>query len=338
MRHINIPVFIPHLGCPNDCVFCNQRLISGTLEFKESDVVKIIDGVLSTACDAECEIAFFGGSFTGIDRELMIRLLDTAEKYVKRGDAVGIRMSTRPDYIDDDICTILSGYTVTQVELGIQSMSDAVLVKSRRGHTSDDTVRAVNTLRRFGFEVVGQMMVGLPGSSAENELLTANAICDLGCAGARVYPTIVFKGTELDRMYMSGEYVPLSTKDAVVRCADVLDVFERRGVKCLRVGLCDSENLHSDKTYSAGPDHPAIGELAAGELFYRRIRDELLRLDASALTGKSVKVECPPGAVSKVVGNGRCNSLRLCREFGIKSIKAIEKDCFSGYNIKVLFE
>ena len=339
MRHVNIPVFIPHLGCPNQCVFCNQRTISGTVSFDPASVSETIEDALSTSQDAVCEIAFFGGSFTGIDRSLMIRLLDTAQSYVDSGHVIGIRMSTRPDYIDEEITEILKNYTVTQVELGIQSMSDRVLGISKRGHTSEDSVRALVLLNDSGFKTVGQMMIGLPGATPDDEILTARLICDGGCVAARIYPTVVFKDTELDLMYSSGLYRPLSVEEAVARSADVLKVFDERGLMCLRIGLCDSENLHSNETYSAGPSHPAIGELVEGRVFLLRISEAVRRLvsDGADPSGRTLVIECPRGAVSKVVGNRKANSDLLKKEFEIKKIKTIENDGLLGYNIKVSF-
>ncbi|MBQ7669432.1 MAG: radical SAM protein [Clostridia bacterium] len=339
MKHINIPVFIPHIGCPNDCIFCNQRIISGTLKFAEEDVIHIIDNAIATSEGAEREIAFFGGSFTGIDRDLMIRLLDIAENYVKRGDAVGIRMSTRPDYIDPEIVGILKRYTVSQVELGIQSVSDRVLSLSQRGHTSADTFNAVKLLKNSGISVVGQMMIGLPGSSPEDETDTARAICRCGCDGARIYPTIVFKGTKLDEMMKLREYEALSLDEAVERSAAALDIFDRNGVTCLRIGLCDGENLHSDETYAAGPNHPALGELVSNKLFLSKIECEIQKYTelGNSIEGKSVSVLCSPGSTSKVIGNRKRNLEFLIRVYKIFKLKTIENEEYLGYNIKVLF-
>ena len=208
VRHINIPVFIPHLGCPNMCVFCNQRTISGTQEFHRESVKTIIDNALSTIPDGtDTEIAFFGGSFTGIDRDLMIYLLDTAEEYVRAGRVGGIRLSTRPDYISDEILDILGRYAVHDIELGIQSMDDRVLAACRRGHTAAQSEYACRAVKSRGFRLVGQMMTGLPGADAQSELQTARAICRLGADGARIYPTVVFRGTELCDMAQSeGHY------------------------------------------------------------------------------------------------------------------------------------
>ena len=303
-HHANVPVFIPHMGCPNNCVFCDQRAISGQVKFDEGDVERIIIDSLGTleASGRSAVIAFFGGSFTGIDRPLMIRLLDIAQSYVGRG-VLGIRMSTRPDYIDPEIIKILDSYTVSQVELGIQSMSDRVLAVSKRGHTADDTRRAVELLRENGFSVVGQMMVGLPASAAEDELFTAREICRMGCDGARIYPTVVFRNTELQLMCDSGAYTPLSIEEAAVRCADVLEIFEENGVECLRIGLCDSENLHSEEKYYKGPAHPAMGELVRGELWRRRISHRL----AEGRRHGEVVIEVPRGCASAAAGQNKRN-------------------------------
>lgn len=329
MRHINIPVFIPHLGCPHACVFCNQRVISGTERFDPDSVTEIIETSLSTVGeDDECEIAFFGGSFTGIDRELMIYLLDTAESYIRDGKVKSIRCSTRPDYIDREIAEILSRYSVGTVELGIQSMSADVLARAKRGHTPDDSRRACALLRECGFTVGGQMMTGLPGASYEDELECAREIVDLGCAEARVYPTLVFAGTELEGMMEGGLYEPLALEDAVQRTAGVVRVLREGGVKVLRVGLCESENLHSSR-FSAGPNHPAIGELCESYIFYENIA-ELLK-DSE---GKNVTVYVPKGAVSKAVGHKRGNAEKLKKEYGARVILFRESEELAGYDVR----
>jgi len=330
--HANIPVFIPHMGCPNNCVFCDQRAISGRESFHESSVKKLIEESLRTleGTGRTAEIAFFGGSFTGIDRALMVSLLDTAESYVGRGVS-GIRMSTRPDYIDEDIVGILKSYTVSQVELGIQSMSDHVLSASQRGHTSEDTARAVRLLCDNGFSVVGQMMIGLPGSNGETELYTAHEICRMGCEGARIYPTVVFRHTELERLYESGNYTPLTVEEAVKRSADVLEIFDSYRVECLRVGLCDSENLHSEEKYAAGPVHPAMGELVRGEIWRRRITEELKK---SVYKGKSAVISVPYGAASAAAGQKRKNRAEYEKLTGAK-IRIKEDPALSGAEFRV---
>ncbi len=340
MRHINIPIFIPHLGCPNDCVFCNQRSISGHGDFEIATVRKEIDEVLSTVREDDvCEIAFFGGSFTGIDRSLMVSLLDIAEEYIeKSGGRIGsIRLSTRPDYINEEILDILGRYSVKTIELGLQSMDDDVLLASKRGHTSDVAKKASRLIKARGFSLVGQMMIGLPSATVESEVMTAEVICSLGADAARVYPTVVFYDTELCLMAEGGEYKPLTTDEAVARCARVLDVFDRHGVPCIRVGLCSSDNLSSEDKVYGGANHAAIGELAMGELYFNRICERLDSLENSAFEGKILTVFVAAGYVSKAVGQNKKNKVRLCQKYGFKRIKVLEKKDILGYNIDITF-
>ena len=330
-EHANIPIFIPHLGCPNDCVFCNQRTISGHNDFDISGFRHEIDTALSTIKSGRtAEIAFFGGSFTGIDRDLMISLLNIAQEYVNAGMVTGIRLSTRPDYINSEILDILSRYTVSAVELGIQSTSDAVLTASRRGHSAEQSKKACLDVVAAGFSLVGQMMVGLPGSDRETEKKTALDICNWGASAARVYPTVVFRDTELCRMTQDKSYTPLDEKSAITRTADVLDVFDRNGVNVIRVGLCASENLSSDEEVVGGANQSAIGELAMNELYRRRICQLLDKTDFSR---EKLNIYVARGAVSKAVGQKKHNIQYLSEKYGINVVKVLEKDELLGYNI-----
>ena len=332
-RHVNIPVFIPHEGCPNACVFCNQRSISGTKRFSPESVDAIIADALSTVGeDAECEIAFFGGSFTGIDRSLMLYLLSVAQKYVDDGRVESIRLSTRPDYINDEIIADLSRFSVKTVELGLQSFSDEVLSASGRGHDAECAREACRKLKAAGFTLIGQMMIGLPGSNTESEILTAREIIDAGADGARVYPTVVFYDTELACMAERGEYVPLSNEDAVMRTKAVLDVFDRARVPCIRVGLQASENLSDESCVMAGANHSAIGELAMGELYYERICAEIERI---GIRDGELTVLVPRGAVSKAVGQKKKNKERILQKYGFRKIKFVECPDIEGYNVKL---
>ena len=332
--HVNIPVFIPHLGCPNLCVFCNQCAISGVSSFLYETVKTTIDEVLSTVReDCDCEIAFFGGSFTGIDRTLMTGLLDLAQSYVDSGRVSGLRMSTRPDYIDEEILGILRRYTISAVELGIQSFSETVLTACRRGHSPERSRLAMIMLREVGIPTVGQMMIGLPGSSSADEIACAEEICRLGASGTRIYPTIVFRDTELYRMTVRGEYRPLSLEEAVERSAAVLDVFVRNNVPCLRIGLCESENLHSEESYFAGPNHPSLGELVYGEVYCRRICAALD--ERPPVPGSRLTIAVPKGDLSMAVGQKRRNKIRIEIKHRVKSVKFIEKDIFPRYNIEI---
>lgn len=342
-KHANIPIFIPHLGCPNNCVFCNQRSISGHITFDESNVKKEIDEALSSIERkgeiTEVEIAFFGGSFTGIDRALMIRLLETAYEYISSGRVDSIRLSTRPDYIDSEVLDILSQYGVKTIELGLQSMCDDVLLKTKRGHDAEQAEKACRMIKERGFSLVGQMMIGLPGSDMEKEIETARRICLLGADGARVYPTVVFYGTELCEMAEDGSYTPIGNEEAVMRTKEVLKVLDSYGVPCIRVGLCASENLSSEEQVYGGANHSAIGELAMGEVFYDRMCE---LLEGVADEGeKNITFFVPIGATSKAVGQKKRNINRIKDKYfvkkHIKSVKIVEKIGLLGYNIKIEF-
>lgn len=332
MGHVNIPIFIPHLGCPNQCIFCNQKHISGTVKFDEADVERQITNILSTINGKNTEIAFFGGSFTGIERALMIRLLDIAQRYVNCGEVTAIRMSTRPDYITEEILDILENYNISCIELGIQSMNDEVLAFLKRGHSTNDTIKAVKLLNERKIPFIGQMMIGLPRATSKDEIECAEFICKSGAFGSRIYPTLVFKQTELDDMTSKGTYVPLSLDEAVTRSASVLEVFVNNNVPCIRIGLCESENLHSEDSFVAGPNHPSIGEMVKSRLYRSIIFDKLSDMELS----KKIIIECPKGAVSQVVGNRRSNLTELEKIYGFEQIRLKENGALMPYEIKII--
>jgi len=315
------------------CVFCNQRSISGKQKFDREAVIGEIEAALDTLDPtAEVEIAYFGGSFTGIDRELMIYLLDVAERYVKREDdgrakISGIRMSTRPDYINDEIMSILRNYSVKTVELGLQSMDDEVLKLSNRGHTAKQAEDACKMIKSAGYELIGQMMIGLPGSTLEKEIATAKKICDLGAVGARIYPTVTFFGTELANMADRGEYNMLELDDAIFRSKEVLKVFKEHDVECIRIGLCASDNLSDETQVKGGANHAALGELVEGELCYDIMRELVLTLtNGKDLSGKTLEFTVPIGELSKSIGQNSRNKKRLFEEFKPRKITIREKN------------
>lgn len=337
MRHINIPIFIPHMGCPNGCVFCNQRRISGKTDFDMRSVEGELERAVKTIDydNCEVEIAFFGGSFTGIDRGDMIYLLSLAKKYIDSGFADSIRLSTRPDYIDGEILDILSEYGVTDIELGIQSMSDKVLAASKRGHTAEASRRACLMIAERGFSLVGQMMIGLPCSTIQDEIDTAGEISSM-CGAARIYPTVVFRDTELCSMTENDLYIPLTTREAVVRSEAALNVFINHYVPVIRLGLCAADNLFEAGAIAAGEYHSAIGEMVYAEHYYRVMRDYIERNGLSEkLRGRNIFIEVPPGEVSKASGQKRSNKLRLKDEYNVKSVKILENPELSWYNIRI---
>ena len=336
-KHVNIPVFIPHLGCPNDCVFCNQRIISGKQKFVADEVISIIEDALSTIDEnAKKEIAFFGGSFTGIEPELMKNLLAIANGYLKQGKVDCIRCSTRPDYITEEILNVLKLYGVTTIELGLQSVSDSVLSLSKRGHKFDAELKATRMIKDFGFKLGGQMMIGLPGSLPEDEIKTAKFIVESGADEARIYPTIVFRDTELCRMAENGSYRALSLDEAVHRAAKAFEVLIKGGVKVLRIGLCDSENLHSSETYHSGPNHPAMGELVESEYYFEAVCDELDKIKIDEKSDLTVSVA--KGHTSKVIGQHKKNKIRLFQKYGFSNIKVLEKDDILEYSMSLKVE
>ena len=329
-KHKNIPIFIPHLGCPNDCAFCNQHRISGRTSFDPSMVEREIEEALATMpMGTEAEIAFFGGSFTGLDRGLMTYLLDVAENYVRAGKVSSVRLSTRPDYISDEILTLIRNYRVKTVELGLQSLDDAVLTACRRGHTAKQAEEACRMVKEAGFSLVGQMMTGLPAATGESEVMTAERICALGADGARIYPTVVLKDTALYEMLLDGRYCPPSEEEAITRAADALEVFLRHGVPVLRIGLQASEGM--TKEHAVAGYHPAMGELVEGEIYYRCMAEALSALPETE--GREVTFSIPCGSLSRAIGQKGRNRRRLCERFGLAGVKFEEGDGITEYHV-----
>ena len=320
-KHINIPIFIPHVGCPNACVFCNQRKISGHKCFEKYSVREELEKAFSTVDGTiPTQIAYFGGSFTGIDREDMIELLSIANEYIDGGRCESIRISTRPDYIDREILDILRRYRVSSVELGIQSTDEAVLRACARGHTAEDSFRAAALVKEYGFELIGQMMVGLPSSTAETERRTALDICHMGADGARIYPTVVFEETALADMTRNGSYPPLTEETSVLRAANALSVFIENNVPVIRLGLQSGEALEHSEGVVAGGYHPAVGELAYAKCFRDMLEAALLQMQTE---GKDAVVYAHASDVSKVIGQRGANRNYLIHRFLLKSFRVV---------------
>ncbi len=329
-KHANIPIFIPHEGCPNGCVFCNQKKITGTESGAFRDIVPEIEAALETVDTKNCdtEIAFFGGSFTGIDRNEMIRLLESAHRFIKAGKVRSIRLSTRPDYIDGEILDILSSYGVRHIELGVQSASDKVLLASKRGHTADRARQALRLISERGFVAGGQMMIGLPCSTISDELDTAEMICECGAKESRIYPTVVFCDTQLCEMAKRGEYTPLSTEDAVARAAECYKVFLKNTVKVLRVGLQSSENLSDSSQVFGGANHPALGELCQCRVYLDLVKEALGK--RTPVSANTLVIEAPKGETSKISGHKKENRTAILsylseKNCAVRNIKIVEK-------------
>ena len=334
-KHRNIPIFVPHLGCPNTCVFCNQRKISGHEKADFSSAEGEIEAALATIPQGtDVQIAYFGGSFTGIDREDMIYLLALAKKYIDEGRVQSIRLSTRPDYIDEEILDILSRYGVRNIELGIQSMCDDVLAASGRGHTAAQTERACKLICERGFELVGQMMTGLPCSTLEKDKYTAEKICAMGASGARIYPTVVFRGTELENMMNRGDYKSREMENVIAEGAELVGIFARHGVKIIRIGLQASELL-TEGSETVSPYHEATGEL----IWARYLRNEAERALAGEQTaGKRAVFTVAKGSTSKMVGQKKENLIYLKEKYSLCDIKVRESEALSCDKIEMILE
>lgn len=319
-----IPIFVPHLGCPNDCVFCNQKSISGQMKMiTKEEVINTIETYLKSFKDekAKREIAFFGGSFTGIEENLQEELLSVASKYVKSGRVDSIRVSTRPDYIDKKILKRLKRYGVKTIELGVQSSNDYILKKAGRGHTFEDVKKASKLIRWYGFNLGHQMMVGLPDSTKIDELNTAKDLIRLRPKMVRIYPVLVLKNTKLEKEYISGEYEPISLNQAVERCKELVYMFNKKKINVIRIGLQNtdiiSEPGSKESEVVAGPYHPAFGQLVADSIWYDSIVYKIKKFNVKV---KKIKIEVNPLEVNNVVGHKKENILKLKEMYDVDII------------------
>ncbi len=324
-----IPIFVSHMGCPNDCSFCNQRKITGHSEAVTPEMAdEIIKASLKTLPENTfAEIGFFGGSFTGIPEKEQIGLLEVARKYVLNGNVNAIRLSTRPDYIDEEIVKTLKNYGVTTVELGAQSMDDDVLIKNRRGHSASDTERASYIIKNNGLKLGLQMMTGLYLDTYEKSIKTAEKIISLKPDCVRIYPTLVLKGTHLDMLYKSGEYTPQSLEDAVLLCADIKEMFDKENIPVIRMGLVSSDNINPGNDVSAGPYHPAFGELVLSEIYLRKLKEKVK---------KDCQILVNPHSISAFVGENKKN-IKKMEQWGYK-ITFVQSDEIKNGEFKILQE
>ena len=301
-----IPIFVPNLGCPNDCTFCNQTKISGkSTDVTAEDVRKTIDFYLKNFKDDKkyVEVAFFGGSFTGIDLKIQNELLEAANEYIKDGKVGSIRISTRPDYIDKKILRRLKKYHVKTIELGVQSSNNEVLKASKRNHTFEDVVKASKLIRRKGFILGHQMMVGMPESTVKDEIKTAEDLIRLKPKMVRIYPVLVIKGTELARQYSKGEYNALTIEQAVERCKDIYYLFSRNNIDVIRIGLQPSGEImdptKDGSSVLAGPFHPAFRQLVESGMWYDSIEERIKEFNNKI---KKIEIRVNSEDVNNVIG------------------------------------
>ena len=310
-KHLIIPIFVPHLGCPNDCVFCNQKKISGQMkQITKEDVKKTVDYYLDIFGDQDAykEIAFFGGSFTGIEEELQEELLQAAYEYIKNKKINSIRISTRPDYINKDILKRLKKYKVKTIELGVQSSNDYILKKAGRGHTFEDVKKASKLIRRHRFILGHQMMIGLPESSLNDELKTAKDLAKLKPKIMRIYPVLVIKDTELENEYKEGKYRPLNVNQAVEICKDVYYYFIKKKINVIRIGLQTTDMICNPKNGGsavvAGPYHETFRQLVEDAMWYDSILERIKKLNIKV---REIEVIVNPVNANNVSGHKKEN-------------------------------
>lgn len=310
-----IPIFVPHLGCTNDCIFCNQKSISGQKNnITKEDARKTIEYYLENIKDKEGkkEIAFYGGSFTGIDVKIQEELLQLANEYIQKGQIHSIRISTRPDYINKEILKRLKKYNVKTIELGVQSANNYILGKANRGHTFEDVKKASKLIRWYRFNLGHQMMIGLPESTRNDEINTAKALIKLKPKIVRIYPVLVIKGTKLERDYNEGNYEPLPLVQAVETSKQLIRMFKDKNIEVIRVGLQNTEEISDPENKQsevvAGPFHPAFRQLVETSMWYDAIVEKIKKLNVKV---KEVEVTVNPIDANNVIGHKKENLLKL---------------------------
>lgn len=327
-----IPIFIPHLGCPNDCSFCNQKSISGQAKMPTKDEVrKKIESDLKNFKEENSyiEIAFFGGSFTGIEKEKQEEYLAIANEYIQNKKVDSIRISTRPDYIDKDILKMLKKYGVKTIELGVQSTNNYILQRCKRGHTFEDVKKASKLIRRYRFRLGHQVMVGLPESTRLDEIRCCKDVIKLKPKIVRIYPVLVIKGTQLEKEYKSGEYQPLTVMQAVERCKEMVYLFNKHNVEVIRIGLQNTEEITDPKDKNsevvAGPYHPAFGQLVDDSIWYDSIVDKIKKINVKV---KEVRIKVNFADMNNVIGHKKENIKKL------KEIYDVDVNVVADNNIK----
>lgn len=312
MKKGNISIFVPHIGCPQKCSFCNQNTITGSHSAPTPDDVKNAVETALLKTDYEYEIAFFGGSFTAIKKEYMISLLEAAKPYVESGKIKGIRCSTRPDAIDDEVLSLLKAYGVTAIELGAQSMNDAVLSANLRGHTADDVRNASRLIKEYGFELGLQMMTDLYLSLPEMDIETAKEIIKLNPDTVRIYPTVTLKNTYLEKLMNAGKYTPASIESTISLCAELVPMFNEKGIRIIRLGLHASDDVKENML--GGGYHESLGEMVCSRILLNQI------------------LENPPGEYTAYINEKTVSKLKGNKK---SNITALEN---AGYNIKIIYD
>lgn len=329
-----IPIFVPHLGCPHQCTFCNQKEISGqTKQVTKEDVKNTIEYYLKNFKDDSkyVEVAFFGGSFTAIEEKVQNELLEAANEYIDNGKVNSIRISTRPDYIDKAILKRLKKYHVKTIELGVQSSNDYILSRCKRGHTFKDVKKASKLIRWNGFILGHQMMIGLPESTRLDEINTAKSLIKLKPKIVRIYPVLVIKDTPLEQEYRNGEYQPLTVEQAVERSKEVMQLFNREKIEVIRLGLQNTEEIsdpaQKESKVVAGPYHPAFRQLVESSMWYDAIVAKIKECNVKVM---QVAITANPENMNNIIGHKKENVLKLKEIYDVDIIVKADENIKKG--------
>lgn len=316
MRKCNIPIFIPHRGCPHDCAFCSQKKITGVdTEVTPKEVRQIIKNSLKTIDrkKSTVEVAFFGGSFTGLPLTVQEEFLKVVVDFMP--DISGIRLSTRPDYINDEILSLLKRYKCSTIELGVQSSNDQVLKLNDRGHNFQSVIEASEMIKKYNIELGHQMMLGMYGSNPQKDLKTVEDIIGIAPSCVRIYPVITLKGTKLEEYLKTGSYTPYSVDEAAQLAKKAILAFRAADIDVIRLGLHSSEELEDGETIVDGPYHPAFGEIVESLIFRDEIEKKLL--NEGETDGKLV-FECEKNQMSKAVGHKKMNKIYFKEKYNVE--------------------
>ena len=322
MKHYNIPCFIPELACPFQCIYCNQKQITGQQFVPDIAAIQtIIEEHLATIDDKNSivEIAFFGGNFTGLSLEDQEAYLSSVMPYINDGRVRSIRLSTRPDYITQENLDLLKKYSVETIELGVQTLDDEILKNIKRGYTSADVKSAIVLINESGFRLGLQMMIGLPGDTFEKSLNTAKEFIALGAKDIRIYPTLVIKDTLLEQHYYQKKFEPLSLETAVQWCKELYLLFEQAELAILRVGLHPSEGFINKTSLVAGPFHVSFRELV-----YTEIWNDILKT-IPVKSGEKISLSVPEKEYNYAIGYHSKNKKMLLNNFEVVHFKKDDK-------------
>lgn len=332
-RHYIIPIFVPHKGCPHDCIFCNQKRITGQVDEVSSQFVsEEIEKYLNTIQnhDSFIEVSFFGGSFTGLPITTQINLLEPAKKALNSGKIDAIRLSTRPDYIDRYILDVLKQYGVSIIELGVQSLDADVLDISNRGHSVNDVYVSSELIKSSGFILGLQMMVGLPGDNEDKDLKTAEEFVKISPNMVRIYPALVIKDTYMEDMYKRGEYIPLSVDDAVDICSKLYLKFEKAGINIIRIGLQPTDNINIGKDVISGPFHPSFRELVES-----KILNDMVFFLCGVLSPKALQIKINERSLSKLYSDRKKYFKAMLQNINLTDVKVIADNSLPINTIKM---